>query len=950
MAQAQAQAQTPLMEQAKTQQMTQFHTPQLAVIVDPDCRAIVLHVYWKRIKVVPLDDKGQPQDPFTLKLKDVHELDVMDIKFLYGCKNPTIAVLLSPANIFIHKNEFGPDRYCCVRAYELSLEDTNFLEVRWTHDIGVTEADLLIPVPTPLGGVLVIGSKQIVYCGLSISISTNVKPRIKRFYQYRRGGFAFDDQKGIWSDHFHLAHRMVGVDVGVGGWRYLLSDHVGRLRSLVITSENEKATGLEIQLLRETFIASTISYIGNGLIYAGSRYGDSQLVKLNLQPDTASLSLEEVYMNLGPIGDFCVAHYERGRQGQVKVVTCSGTNQAGSLRIVSKKTQINELASANVEPIKGVWSLRLGTDDHHLVVSFVDETVILAMSVKEGDGQDTVMLVNTNIEDFCYEEPTLFCHDAINDQFVQVTSESVRLVSLTSRKLVHEWRPPSNYYINVATANATQVLLAASGNHLYYLEIGDGILLEKNSAVLQREISCLHIRPIGDIAAVGTWMDVCVNILSLPDLNLITKKYFDPKSIRPCSVLFCALEEICYLFCAVEDGHLFHFELDTSNKLQLTHMKEVSLGTQRLSLEAFSVKDRRHVFVACDSPRVIYSSNKKLVYSSVNREEVGHVCPFSSSDFPDDQTFQTLHSYGLADGEFGGSIVSCSFAGDPEEYYCVGTNTGHLIVFEVNGGRLEPTDRKRHSSYGINNLNAYKGGLFVTTFGKLLLMKWNISADGTRNLSIQSEYELPDHDPALQPDPALQIHGDIIMVYSKVSDLIMYQLEEGAIKEVARYNERMRSAFIVDDIYLGATSDCRLLTINGQKVGRECESHTDDYVNRFRQGSFVLQSGVDEPPTIIYGTERGAIGMIASLPKDQFTFMEMLQKSMRKVVKGIGGFSHEQWRNNPKKHIASDGFLDGDLLKSFLGLDIKKMTEISEMMKFPVEELRKRVEDLQRLY
>lgn len=75
-------------------------------------------------------------------------------------------------------------------------------------------------------------------------------------------------------------------------------------------------------------------------------------------------------------------------------------------------------------------------------------------------------------------------------------------------------------------------------------------------------------------------------------------------------------------------------------------------------------------------------------------------------------------------------------------------NTNYLIVFEVNGGRLEPADRKHHFTHGIQNLNAYKSGLFVITTDKLLLMMWNISANGTCNLSIQSEYGLPDHDPA----------------------------------------------------------------------------------------------------------------------------------------------------------------------------------------------------------
>lgn len=45
-----------------------------------------------------------------------------------------------------------------------------------------------------------------------------------------------------------------------------------------------------------------------------------------------------------------------------------------------------------------------------------------------------------------------------NELTSQVTSSSVRLVSSTTRELKAEWNAPDNYSINVATANATQVL------------------------------------------------------------------------------------------------------------------------------------------------------------------------------------------------------------------------------------------------------------------------------------------------------------------------------------------------------------------------------------------------------------------------------------------------------------------------------------------------------------
>lgn len=63
-----------------------------------------------------------------------------------------------------------------------------------------------------------------------------------------------------------------------------------------------------------------------------------------------------------------------------------------------------------------MWSLRSATEDPYdtfLVVSFISETRILAMNLEDE-------LEETDIEGFSSQVQTLFCHDAIYDQLVQV--------------------------------------------------------------------------------------------------------------------------------------------------------------------------------------------------------------------------------------------------------------------------------------------------------------------------------------------------------------------------------------------------------------------------------------------------------------------------------------------------------------------------------------------------
>ncbi|KAJ8627269.1 hypothetical protein MRB53_020576 [Persea americana] len=966
-------------------------------IIDPDCRLIGLHLYDGLFKVIPFDNKGQLKEAFNIRLE---ELQVLDIKFLYGCSKPTIVVLYQDNKDARH-----------IKTYEVSLKDKDFVEGPWSQTNLDNGAGLLIPVPMPLGGVIIIGEETIVYCSEKAYKAVPIRPSITR------------------------AYGRVDAD----GSRYLLSDHAGMLHLLVIAHDKEKVLGLKIELLGETSVASTISYLDNAFVFVGSSHGDSQLVKLNLQPDARGSYVEvlERYVNLGPIVDFCVVDLER--QGQGQVVTCSGAYKDGSLRIVRNGIGINEQASVELQGIKGMWSLRSSTDDPFdtfLVVSFISETRILAMNSEDE-------LEETEIEGFYSQAQTLFCQDAIHNQLVQVTASSVRLVSSTSRELLNEWKAPQGFSVNVATANASQVLLATGGGHLVYLEIGNGLLTEVKHAKLEYEISCLDINPINEnsnystLAAVGMWTDISVRIFSLPGLDLVTKEHLGGEII-PRSVLLCAFDGVPYLLCALGDGHLFNFLLNMTTG-ELSDRKKVSLGTQPITLRTFSSKSTTHVFAASDRPTVIYSSNKKLLYSNVNLKEVSHMCPFNSAAFPDslaiakegeltigtiddiqklhirsiplgeharrichqeqsrtfaicslkysstdefeshfvrlldDQTFEFVSTYHLDTYECGCSILSCSFTDDSNAYYIVGTayvlpednepSKGRILVFVVEDGKLQLIAEKETKG-AVYSLNAFNGKLLAAINQKIQLYKWMLRDDGSREL--QSESGHHGHILALY----VQTRGDFIVVgdLMKSISLLIYKHEEGAIEERARdYNANWMSAVEIldDDVYVGAENNFNLFTVRKNSDGATDEErgrlevvgeyHLGEFVNRFQHGSLVMRlpdSDVGQIPTVIFGTVNGVIGVIASLSHEQYVFLEKLQSNLVKIIKGVGGLSHEQWRsfNNEKKSADARNFLDGDLIESFLDLSRTRMEEISKSMGVSVEELCKRVEEMTRLH
>jgi len=101
---------------------------------------------------------------------------------------------------------------------------------------------------------------------------------------------------------------------------------------MLVLEKEEKMDGtvtvrdIKIELLGEVSIPECLTYLDNGVVFIGSRFGDSQLVKLNVTPDenNSYVTVMETFTNLAPIVDMTIVDLDR--QGQGQLVTCSGTS------------------------------------------------------------------------------------------------------------------------------------------------------------------------------------------------------------------------------------------------------------------------------------------------------------------------------------------------------------------------------------------------------------------------------------------------------------------------------------------------------------------------------------------------------------------------------------------------------------------------------------------------
>ncbi len=245
---------------------------------------------------MPIEASG-PKEAFNLALDEV---SILDIAFLHGCSRPTLCLLYEDHRKSRH-----------VKTLVVDMRERELVPGTWTQNNVEFAASVLIAVPAPLHGAILIGSMSITYFSGAGGSNPSVEIPLTQITSW--------------------------APINADGTRYLLGDHRGTLYVLVLCTApgGSKVTSLVIDSLGVTSISTSLNYLDNGMVYVGSAYGDSQLIKLHAPSAGKSEGFEvlDSQPNIGPIVDMCVVDNEK-QGGQRQLVTCSGAYKDGSLKII----------------------------------------------------------------------------------------------------------------------------------------------------------------------------------------------------------------------------------------------------------------------------------------------------------------------------------------------------------------------------------------------------------------------------------------------------------------------------------------------------------------------------------------------------------------------------------------------------------------------------------------
>ncbi|CAG8178776.1 unnamed protein product [Penicillium olsonii] len=608
-------------------------------LVDPTGRFMTLEIYEGVIVVVPIvqptkkrgrvstaavDNSpkvGELSKPTTSR---IDELVVRSSAFLHSESNPWLALLYEDnaqkVRLRIRELEFTPG------SSSGSPPEATFNEVQDLEggqfgqelDLGSSH---LIPIPAPLGGLIVLGETTIKYID--------------------------DNANNVLTRNLDEAAVFVAWEK-IDSQRWLLADDYGRLSCLSFILNNQgEIDDWKLDQLGTTTRAGVLVYLGGGMLFVGSYHGDSQVLQLN----DSSFEVIQVLSNIGPILDFTVmdlgnrtnvTQTHEFSSGQARIVTGSGAFSDGTLRSVRSGVGMEELGLlGEMEHITGLWGLQ--TQSHTngdcldtLIVTFVDETRVFRFS-PDGEVEELDQFLGLALT-----ENTLLTARLPGDRILQVTEKRVLIADLESGMLTFEWEPQTHKHklITAASANEDNLILVVGGRIVASFDLQDNVkfIADKDFGDDQ-QISGLTVpsEPQGIFIAAFP-QSAQVSVFAIADLAEIHTKSLGPAGESfPRSVLVAQVlaDSPPTLFVSMADGCVVTFALNPEDK-SLSGDTKLVLGSEQPIFKKLPKGDGLYnVFATCENPSLIYGSEGRIIYSAVNSEGATRICHLNAEAFPD---------------------------------------------------------------------------------------------------------------------------------------------------------------------------------------------------------------------------------------------------------------------------------------------------------------------------
>lgn len=618
--------------------------------LDPTGRFMTLEIYEGMIVVIPVIEptkqrKGRasmapgPDAPQVGELGEpatsrIDELFVRSSAFLHSASNQPWLALLYEDNqrkvrLRIRELEYSRATSGTIDATFKEVQDKKLEGGVYGHELDMGSSHL-IPIPAPLGGLVVLGETSIKY------IDDNANNVISR---------------GLEESTVFVAWEKVDSQ------RWLLADDYGRLYFLMLILDNRgDVDSWKLDYLGSTSRATVLVYLGGGVVFVGSHQGDSQVLRIG----DAGFEVIQTLTNIAPILDFTVmdlGNRSTGHQthefssGQARIVTGSGAFDDGTLRSVRSGVGMEELGIlGEVDHITDLWALKTqSAGDFHdlLLVTFIDETRVFRFS-PDGDVEELSEFVG-----LAFDENTLLATNLQGGRILQVTESKIVVADLESGMVTFEWTSPGKKTITAASANENNLVIVISGRNMASFDIqNDPRFIADKDFGADQQVSGVTVpsTPEG-ICIAGFPQSAKVSVLKINGFTeLHTQSLGETGEAFPRSVLVANVlaNSPPTLFVSMADGTVLTFTLEPHD-FSLSGMSRLILGSEQPAFKKLPRGDGLfNVFATCENPSMIYGSEGRIIYSAVNSEGATRVCHLNTAAYPESIALATKHELKIA--------------------------------------------------------------------------------------------------------------------------------------------------------------------------------------------------------------------------------------------------------------------------------------------------------------
>ncbi|KAL5727982.1 hypothetical protein ACHQM5_001115 [Ranunculus cassubicifolius] len=349
------------------------------------------------------------ESSYVINLRDLDMDHVKDFTFVHGYIEPVIVVLHERELTWAGRASWKRNT-CMISAHSISTTSKQHPLI-WSAADLPHDAYKLLAVPSPIGGVLVVGANTIHYhsqsatCALALNnyaVSGDGSPDLPR----SSFSVELDAANATW-----LLHDKV-----------LLSTKNGELLSLTLLYDGRVVHRLELSKLRAAVLTSGMTTIGNSFFFLGSRLGDSMLVQYTcgagssaggsgllkeevgeIESDipsakrlrmassdalqdisgeelslfssapnnsesaqkTFSFAVRDSLINIGPLKDFSYGYRINAdpnatgiaKQSNYELVCCSGHGKNGALSVLQQSIRPELITEVELPGCKGIWTV-----------------------------------------------------------------------------------------------------------------------------------------------------------------------------------------------------------------------------------------------------------------------------------------------------------------------------------------------------------------------------------------------------------------------------------------------------------------------------------------------------------------------------------------------------------------------------------------------------------------